>query len=46
MAIDYLEIQIGLGAPIFQVLRIFCLLTLIDNGLKQKQVDEIKKEII
>lgn len=45
-ALEYIEMIIGLGAPLHKVLRLLCLQSLVDKGIKGKVFDEIRKEII
>ncbi|EGR30804.1 vacuolar sorting protein, putative [Ichthyophthirius multifiliis] len=43
---EYLEVLIGLGAPIQKVLKLFCLQSLVDKGIKAKELDFLRKEIL
>ncbi|KAG0032734.1 hypothetical protein BGZ82_006435 [Podila clonocystis] len=43
---EYIEEMINKQAPIVQVLRLLCLYSLVNNGLKPKQFEFFKKEIL
>ncbi|EWS74446.1 vacuolar protein sorting-associated protein (macronuclear) [Tetrahymena thermophila SB210] len=45
-ALEYIEMIIGLGAPLEKALRLLCLQSLVDKGIKPKQFDDIRKEIV
>jgi len=43
---DHIEEMIDRQVPILQVLRLLCLLSLVNGGLKQKVFEFFKKEIL
>ncbi|EGR28532.1 vacuolar sorting protein, putative [Ichthyophthirius multifiliis] len=43
---DYIENICGLGVPILKPMKFLCLQSLIDKGIKSKQYDDIRKELI
>ena len=43
---DHIEEMINRQVPILQVLRLLCLLSLVNGGLKQKSFEFFKKEIL
>ncbi|KAF9906448.1 hypothetical protein BX616_000721 [Lobosporangium transversale] len=43
---DYIEEMINKQVPIVQVLRLLCLYSLVNNGLKPKQYESFKKDIL
>jgi len=43
--IDYIEAQIGKQAPLTKVLKLLCLHSLVENGLKTSVLDNLKKDI-
>ncbi|KAL4508086.1 hypothetical protein ABPG72_021459 [Tetrahymena utriculariae] len=45
-ALEYIEMIIGLGAPLEKALRLLCLQSLVDKGIKPKQFDDVRKEIV
>ncbi len=45
-SLDHLEVMIALEEPLEKVLRLLCLQSLIDNGLKQKSYDYFRREIL
>lgn len=43
---EHIEEMINRQVPILQVLRLLCLLSLVNGGLKQKSLEFFKKEIL
>ena len=45
-SLDHLELLIGLQAPLNKILRLLCLQSLVDNGIKAKYYDHLRREIL